>query len=214
MDIKDNCDEIFYEFQKNENKIKTSYNVFKKIVEEIEQLLEEIYASENPSSLKKNSSYKDVQKLSFNIQTIDDIYIKLIEIIENNLSLFPLLLKEMVSSNEFEIYKKHKLLGVVEKSIVTRSLIDYDYYDFYQFFKKSTITNISINNKDYIVSSKKGIKKIIMISCNLENKNMQNLEELVLKYQLNINDTNNIYIVHLGEEKYNEVIEIAFSEVC
>lgn len=63
-------------------------------------------------------------------------------------------------------------------------------------------------------NSKKEIKKIIIITNNLENKNIKNMEEIVSKYQLDINDINNINIVNLGEEKYNEFIEIIFSEDC
>lgn len=197
MDIKENCDEVFLEFIKNESKIRTSYNILKKMIREVDQLLNEFVVN--------------VQKKTSNIQNINDICFKIIEIIENNLALFPLVLKEMVDTNEFEVLKKYKLLGSLEKSIVTRSLIDYDYYDFSHFFKNSVITNISINNEYFKVNSKNEIKKIIIITNNLENKNMKNLEELVSNYQLDINDTNNIYIVHLGEEKYNEVIEISFS---
>ena len=200
MDIKENCDEVFLKFIKNESKIRTSYNILKKMVREIDQSLNEFVVN--------------VQKMTSNIQNINDICFKIIEIIENNLALFPLVLKEMVNINEFEVLKKYRLLGPLEKSIVTRSLIDYDYYDFSHFFKNSVITNISINNEHFKVNSKNEIKKIIIITNNLENKNTKNLEDLVSNYQLDINDTNNICIVHLGEEEYNEVIEIAFSEVC
>lgn len=214
MDIKENCDDVIFEFQKNESKIRTSYNALKRMVREIDQLLNEICIEEIPDWLKINELVVNVQKSTSNIQNINDICFKIIEIIENNLALFPLLLKEMVNINEFEVLKKYKLLGPLEKSIVTRSLIDYDYYDFSHFFNNSVITNISINNEYFKVNSKKEMKKIIIITNNLENKNIKNMEEIVSKYQLDINDINNIYIVHLGEEKYNEFIEIIFSEDC
>ena len=184
------------------------------MVREIDQLLNEICIEEIPDWLKINELVVNVQKSTSNIQNINDICFKIIEIIENNLALFPLLLKEMVNINEFEVLKKYKLLGPLEKSIVTRSLINYDYYDFSHFFNNSVITNISINNEYFKVNSKKEIKKIIIITNNLENKNIKNMEEIVSKYQLDINDINNINIVNLGEEKYNEFIEIIFSEDC